>query len=414
MMGNKSLKLLQISVEVNSGSVGRIAEQIGIVAINNGWDSYITFARNHNQSKSNLIKIGNKIDLYWHGLMTRIFDTHCLHSTRATKKLVVQIKEIKPNIILLHHIHGYYLNMEVLFKYFSTIDIPIVWVFHDTWSITGHCGNYSDVVGCDRWKKECFKCPLKTFYPGSYVFDRSKKNFRQKKKLFTSINRLTIVPVSNWLATKVKESFFKDFDINVITNSIDIMAFSDTKSNVFRKKYGLINKFIMLGVSTAWSDMKGLQDYLQLSKLIDANSIIVLVGLTKKQIAELPDNIIGIERTESVKELAQIYSESDVVLSLSYEETFGLTIVEGLACGTPGVVYNRSASPELIDEKTGFIVEPQDYNEILRVLKTIKDNGRLYYSHNCRERAELLYDANKKFQSYVDLFNILINKNSHG
>ncbi len=138
-------KLLQISIEVNANSVGKIAEQIGEVAINQGWDSYITYARDNRPSKSKVLKIGNKFGIYWHGVMTRLFDRHCLHSTNATKKLIKQIKEIDPDVILLHHIHGYYLNMRELFAYLKLADKPVVWVFHDCWSFTGHCAHFYDI-----------------------------------------------------------------------------------------------------------------------------------------------------------------------------------------------------------------------------------------------------------------------------
>jgi len=168
--------LFQISIEVNSGSVGRIAEQIGEAAIAHGWSSYITYARNHQPSKSKIIQIGNKLDIYWHGLMTRLFDRHCLHSTRATKILIKQIETIKPDIIQLHHIHGYYLNMKTLFHYLSSLNIPVVWIFHDCWSITGHCTHF-DYVCCKKWQTGCYQCPQKGNYPSSFFLDRSSKNY---------------------------------------------------------------------------------------------------------------------------------------------------------------------------------------------------------------------------------------------
>lgn len=216
--------LLQISIEVNSGSVGRIAEHIGLQAIGNGWESYITYARNYQPSKSNTIKVGNKFDIYLHGIRTRLFDDHCYGSTIPTKKLIKQIKEINPDIILLHHIHGYFLNMKVLFDYLSKLDIPIVWTFHDCWSFTGHCAHFEE-IGCEKWMIECNACPLKKYYPASYVFDRSKENYKEKKKLFNSLKNLTIVPVSKWLGDLVKESFLSSNNIKVIYNGIDINTF---------------------------------------------------------------------------------------------------------------------------------------------------------------------------------------------
>ena len=111
--------LFQINVTCNWGSTGRIAEEIGQVAIQQGWDSYIAYGRGKPVSKSHLIRIGNDWDMYEHGLETRIFDNHGLASRRATRKLIRQIEEIRPDIIHLHNIHGYYINYQILFDYLS-------------------------------------------------------------------------------------------------------------------------------------------------------------------------------------------------------------------------------------------------------------------------------------------------------
>lgn len=406
--------LLQISIEVNSGSVGRIAEQIGQVAISNGWESYITYARNHQLSLSHTIKIGSIGDVYWHGLMTRIFDNHALCSKRATRKLIEKIKIIKPDIIQLHHIHGYFINMKMLFEYLSSVEIPIVWVFHDCWSFTGHCA-YFDSVNCDKWKNQCYSCPQKRNYPASVFLDHSKRNYLQKKKLFTSVNNMTIVSVSNWLANLVEESFLKRYSICVIPNAVDINIFTP-RTNILdtRLKYGIGSKNILLGVASCWDERKRLEDYVKLADVLPENTLIVLVGLNKKQIKSLPLGIIGIERTENVYELSLLYSMADIVLNLSVEETFGLTTVEGMACGTPGIVYNCTASPELITDETGIIVKKDDIKGVLVAVETILSKGKSYYTIACRKRAVKFYNKDNRFQDYIKLYEKLLNNKDDG
>jgi len=224
--------LFQITIAINSGSVGRIAEQIGQTVINHGWNSYITYSRKCLPSVSKTIKIGNKFDIYWHGINTRLFDNHCLCSTNATKKLIKQIEQIKPDIIQIHNIHGYFLNMRVLFDYLSLLNIPIVWTLHDCWSFTGHCAHF-DYIGCDKWITGCCKCPQKNKYPASKLLDRSKRNYELKKRLFSGVKNMTIVPVSFWLAEQVKCSFLNKYPIYVMQNGIDTNIFrpiTDTDS----------------------------------------------------------------------------------------------------------------------------------------------------------------------------------------
>jgi len=402
-------KLLQINSVVNSGSTGRIAEEIGQIAIAAGWESYIAYGRHARTSQSELIKIGSDWDIRMHGLQTRLFDKHGLASIAATREFVKQIKKIKPDIIHLHNIHGYYINIEILFRYLKDANIPVVWTFHDCWPMTGHCA-YFTFVECEKWKTQCFSCPQKKDYPGSFFLDRSKQNYTQKRKLFTSVNNITIVPVSNWLGEIVKQSYLKDYPIRVINNGIDVNVFSPQRGDGIRLKYGLADKFILLGVATAWGRRKGLHDFIELSKTLKDDEIIVLVGLKEDQIKILPENIIGITRTESTQELAEFYSSADVVMNISYEETFGLTTVEGFACGTPGIVYNTTASPELVDDSTGLIVDPGDIKGLVKAISQIKEKGKQSYSEACVKRAHRLYRKEDRYREYIELYEELLNK----
>jgi len=400
-------KVLQISIEVNSGSVGKIAEQIGEVVIEKGWKSYITCARNNNPSKSEVIKIGNKFDLYRQVIETRIFDNHCVGSKSSTIDLISKIKEIQPDIIHLHHLHGYFINVEILFRYLEESQIPIVWTFHDCWSFTGHCA-YFDFVGCEKWKTQCHHCEQKNEYPKSFLFDRSRQNYIDKKRIFNSVRNLTIVSVSNWLNNVVGQSFLSALPREVIYNGVDTELFKPN-NNTLRDKYNIGNQFMILGVATTWDRRKGLDDFVQLSdKLKDNDTIIVLVGLSITQINKLPSNIIGIQRTENQKELSGLYSSADLFMNLSVEETFGLTTAEALSCGTPALVYDATACPELVNENTGFVVKKNDISALVNVIDRVKSNGKLSYTHSCRNRAIALFNKKDCYLEYFELYKRLL------
>ncbi len=402
-------KILQISIEVNSGSVGRIAEQIGEKIIENNWESYITFARNNLPSKSKTIRIGNRFDVLWHVFMTRIFDNHCFESKKATRKLIEKIQEIKPDIIHLHHLHGYFINIEILFDYLSKSDIPVVWTFHDCWSFTGHCA-YFDFVACDKWKTECYQCPQKKEYPKSLIVDRSKKNFWQKKSLFNSVKKMTIVPVSFWLGDLVKQSFLGGHSVKVIQNGINLDNFKKTDSRAeIKAKYKIAeNSFIILGVASTWDRRKGLAYFIKMSEMLDDSHQIVLVGLSKKQLKEIPKNIIGIERTENVQQLAALYSAADVFANPTLEDTFPTTNLESLACGTPVITFKTGGSPESITEETGIVVPKGDLNALIEGIQTIKKNTKEYYSKQCEARAVNNYNKDVKFEDYIALYKELL------
>lgn len=397
-------KLLQIAVEGNTGSTGTIAESIGVLSMQNGWESYIAHGRFSRSSKSKIIKVGNYLDIMLHGLETRLFDRHGLGSCKATKILIKHIKDIKPDIIHLHHLHGYYINIEVLFDFLAKESIPIVWTFHDCWSITGHCCHF-DFIKCDKWKTECNHCPQKKEYPASFLIDRSRENYKLKKELFTSVPNMLVVPVSNWLDGIVNDSFMGDISRHVIYNGVDVDLFTPISNhNNVKEKLNIGNSFMILGVASPWGKRKGLNDFIKLSKSIGKNNIIVLVGLNKSQIKKLPPTIIGLARTENQQQLRDLYATADVFLNLSVEETFGLTTAEALACGTPAVVYNATACPEVVDADTGIIVNKNDIDGLLAAIETIKKKGENYYSVACRERAVKFFNKNDRFNEYIDLY----------
>lgn len=404
-------KLFQIALESNKGSVGRIAEQIGETVMENGWKSYVTFARESSPSTSEVIKIGTKLDVYRHGIETRIFDNHCFSSKSATRDLIKTIKKIKPDVIHMHHLHGYYLNIEILFEYLKESGLPLVWTFHDCWSFTGHCAHF-DFVGCDKWKTQCYSCEQKGEYPKSLFFDRSRQNYIDKKRIFNSVENLTIVSVSKWLDGKVKESFLKNIDSRVIYNGVDLNCFYPKDSRVlFDNKYKTKGKYLMIGVATTWDSKKGFSDFISLSKELNESFIIILIGLNKKQLKNLPSNVIGIERTESQDELCEFYSASDLFLNLSVEETFGLTTVEALACGLPVIVYNATASPELVSDDTGYVVEKGNIKELIETILKVKTLGKQHFTLASRDRAISLFDKNERFLEYFNLYNEILNKN---
>lgn len=406
------MKLLQINSVVNSGSTGRIAEQIGLTAQRAGWESYIAYGRNASNSQSNLIKIGNKADVLWHGVMSRFLDAHGRGSRCATRKFVDVIREINPDIIHLHNIHGYYLNYEILFKYLKQANIPVVWTMHDCWPLTGHCA-YFDYVRCELWKTNCRNCVNKLEYPSTIGIDCSRYNHESKLKQFNSIKNMTLVPVSKWLADVVSVSRLNNAKVQVINNGIDLSQFNiqDTSGVMaMRERLGLHDERVLLGVTNCWDRRKGLNDFVRLSKRVPNNWKIVLVGLTDDQIKELPRNIIGVKRTESVQQLAIIYSMASVFVNLTYEDTYPTTNLEAIACGTPVVTYRTGGSPESISPDTGFVVDQGDLTGVVDAVKNVLEQDREMYRKTCRTYAEMNFNMEDKFQEYIDLYNVILNK----
>ncbi|HIB38462.1 glycosyltransferase [Mesonia sp.] len=394
------MKVLQINTVVNSGSTGRIAEEIGELLLQNNHESLIAYGRGKGKSSSKLLKIGNKFDQYKHGLSTLLFDKHGLSSITSTRKAINEIESFKPDIIHLHNIHGYYLNYKELFDYIKSKSKPIVWTFHDAWPITGHC-SYFDSVGCEKWKTHCNNCPITNHYPKS-LSDRSFKNFEDKLGSYGNYD-LHIVTPSKWLKTIVESSFLKNNKIIKIHNGIDIDKFKILNLKRTEQK-------IILGVASTWDKRKGLKDFIELSKQLNKNYSIVLIGLSKKQIKGLPNNIKGIERTESIDDLVNWYNKASFFINPTYVDNFPTTNIEALACGTPIITYDTGGSAEAIknESEVGYVVEKGNVSRIAEIIENFS------YSEDvglkCRDSAIKHFNKIERYLDYINLYHSILKK----
>ncbi len=398
------MKILQINTSVNTGSTGRIAEEIGQKLVGSGHESYIAFSKKGPaESRSNLIQIGSPTDVFIHGLKTRLMDAHGFGSEQATKSLIGEIEKVDPDIIGLHNLHGYYLNIEVLFSYLKKVQKPVVWTFHDCWPFTGHC-SFFDYVSCDKWKTECHDCPLSDKYPASWFWDNSRENFHRKKELFNGLKNMVIITPSHWLKKLVGQSFLSDYPAEVIHNGIDLDRFKPTDPTDVLEKYQLLGKKVLLGVASVWDRRKGLDYFFELNKRLDDSYRMVLIGLSEEKIKTLPENIIGIERTENIDELVSFYNAADVFLNPTLVDNFPTTNLEALACGTPVITFDTGGSPEAVDEQTGIVVDKGNTAQLFEAVEKVLSRDSESYRHNCRNRAVTLYDKDARFSDYIDVY----------
>ena len=400
-------KLLQINVSVNTGSTGRIAEEIGQRAIATGYDSYIAYGRDARDSQSKIIHIGSKWNNRWHGMATLFLDAHGFASNCATRRFIKQIEVIKPDVILFHNLHGYYLNIDILLTYLKDKNIPIFWTLHDCWPFTGHC-SYFDAVECNKWQTHCEHCPNTKGYPKSLFLDRSQSNFDKKRALLTALPNVTFVPVCRWMGSVVEKSYMKGRPLRVIYNGTNVDVFKPQKEDVIddmRKKYGVSGEKVILGVASTWDRRKGLLDFEWLSGQLPDDCQIVLVGLSEEQIKGLPKGIVGIRRTESVQELATLYSLADLFVNPTYVDNFPTTNIEALACGTPVITYNTGGSPEAIDRNTGIVVPKGDKEALKESIVEVVSSTDKYGSEACRKRAVENFNKDDRFGDYIELFN---------
>ncbi len=402
----KNKKILFVNSIVGTGSTGRLITGLCRALSEEGAESLVCYGRKSAPGDVSCYRIGSDRGVYVHGMISRLTDRHGLYSSGAAKALVRQIASFEPDLIHLHNIHGYYLNYEILFRFLREYGRPILWTLHDCWSFTGHCTHF-EYIGCKRWQEQCHDCMQLREYPKSVLFDASEKNYRKKKELFTGIRDLSLVTPSAWLKGKTEQSFLKDYPVSVIPTGIDLTQFQPTESSL-REKYHLRDKMVLLGVANPWRERKGLEDFIRLSSMMPENVRIVMIGLKKRQLSLIPKNVIGIEKTDSVKEMAAWYSLADLHVNLTYEDTFPTTNLESMACGTPVLTYGAGGSPESVAEGCGFVLPVGDLEGVRRIVSECGRKNEEISKACIRQAAR--YDKAVRFREYIEKYEEILHQ----
>jgi len=399
------MRVLQINTTYKTGgSTGRIVFDLHQTMQKRQIESFVTYGYTYKKEEEDnkIYQIESIFDLKVNILKTRIFGKHGFYNYFVTKKLLEKISEIKPDVIHLHNIHNHYINASLLFSYIKKNNIPVVWTLHDCWAFTGWCA-YFDYSGCSKWETGCHTCSSLHDYPFTWFFDRSRELYNEKKQLFCGVKNLTIVSPSEWLARLVSNSFLKEYPLKVINNGIDLSKFTYRESE-FHKKYNLTGKKIVLAVANNFSKRKGVDFLLRLPWLLPTDYKLVLLGINKENLNNLPNNCIGILKTTNIDDLVATYSAADVFINPTLEDNFPTTNIEALACGTPCVTYITGGSHEIIDEKVGLAVIKNDEKEFVDAIKTIVNKGKQMYFNACISKAQDLYNKELKYGEYIELY----------
>lgn len=386
------MKVVQLNAVCGVGSTGGITIGISRMLAEHGVENYILYT-NGNYDYEFGINYSSRFHVKTSAALAKILGNYGFNSVSSTKRLISLLDKIQPDIVHLHNIHGHDLNLDMFFRYIKETGVRVIWTFHDCWAFTGYCMHF-DVLHCKKWQTLCENCPQAKHY--SLFKDRSRKLYLKKKELFTSIDDLTIVSPSRWLAELAGHSFLKKYPIEVINNGIDLNIFTP-RTSTLKKDYGIENKRVIIGVP------KGkLHYFLELNNILSDEYKMVLVGLTEKEIKRIPSNIIGLPRTKNRIEMAQLFSAADVYINLTLEDTFPTVNLEALACGTPVITFNTGGSPEAIDDATGEVVEKGNITAMFEAVKTICEGENR--SDACIERAHRLYDGRERFNDYFELY----------
>lgn len=397
------MRILMINVVCGIRSTGRICTDLATELEKQGHEVRIAYGRENvpEQFQKYAVRIGNDLDVKIHGLKARVFDGAGFGSKRATRKFIEWVKEYDPDVIHLHNIHGYYINVKILFNYLRKSNKKIIWSFYDCWPFTGHCAHF-DLNNCDKWKQGCNKCEYIKDYPKSYI-TQSTFNYKRKKALFTGLSKMSIIVPSMWMKSIVEQSFMCEYNVQVMPNGIDTTIFRKIESD-FRKNNRITQEQCMiLGVSSFWTKEKGIEYFIELEKKLSSDKYrIVVVGNLMPE-TKLTKNIIHIKSTDSIHKLCEIYSVADVFVNPTLQETQGLTTLESLACGTTVIVFNTGGAPECVNDMCGQVIEKGNVDALIDAIEKISSKQKVFKTEECRRVSEQ-YEVKELYKPIIDLY----------
>ncbi|MBQ9327976.1 MAG: glycosyltransferase [Solobacterium sp.] len=396
------MKSVQIT-NSSSGSIGMISRSISEALKGAGIENriYITYQA---PVGTDTFKYASDREVKWNSLKSHVSGNYGFHSRRITERLINELESYAPDLVHIHNIHGHDVNVELLFQYLQTKQIPVIYTFHDCWAFTGYCPHYA-YAGCEQWKTECNTCPIRKRF--SFFFDHSSLNFQKKQRTLEPMNQLTIVTPSQWMKDQVGQSFLRDKQVTVIPNGIDLQVFHPASSDI-KKELGITKQYVLLNIANQISSRKGYDDLVELSARLPEEFQLVMLGLKEQEISELPEGILGLQRVSDTETLVKLYSMADAFVNPTHEDTFPTVNIESIACGTPVVTYQTGGSPEIIDANTGKVVKEYDVEGLTTAVIDVAEHTA-DYSAACRARALALFDKERCLNRYLELYKQLLN-----
>lgn len=396
------MRVFQLNTFCGVKSTGRIASEIARLVEEDGGECRIGYGVPgiSKESEPFACQIGSKYGRKLHAVIRKLLDAEGYGSWLATRKLIRDMKAFSPDLIHLHNVHGCYLHLPTLFRYLKKSGLPVVWTLHDCWPFTGHCA-YFDYSGCEKWKTGCHHCPQQHSYPVCIGLDGSRRNYQDKKRWFTQLNKLTFVAPCEWMKQPLSQSFMQKYPVRVIYNGVNLDSFKPVHSDL-RSRYHLEDKRVCLSVAAEWDHRKGLKYLCESARMLGDEYRFVVIGLEKAQIADLPGNVIGLEKTANVQELAAWYTLADCLVNPTLEDNMPMVNLEALACGTPIVTFATGGCPEAVDENTGIVVPKGDQDALNKAIRQLASQ-KVQRTDACVQRAKR-FDAARTFRDYLDLY----------
>ena len=396
------MKVLLIDVNCKDSSTGRIVYDLYTNINAAGDTAAVCYGRGKQVIAPNIYKFGLDWETRLHALLTRITGYTGCFSPFSTKRLLKFIKDFQPDVVHIHELHAYFVNIKPVLSYLKNAKIPTIFTLHCEFMYTGKCGH---AMECEKWKTQCADCPSVKGYPKSLFFDRTKQMFLEKKKLYEGYENLYITAPSGWLLNRAGQSMLGGKPSQVIPNGIDTEVFCPRDTASLRSSLGIgaEEKVILALAPDLMGDHKGGKHVVDIAKKLAGEKIrFVMVGAGDPTVP-VPENVFLNGPVYDKDLLAQYYSLADAFVICSIRENFPTTCLEAQCCGTPVYGYDAGGTKETALEKQGRFVPYGDTQGLAELLlaaprKTAESAEVL------RQQAEQAYGKRQMFERYRTLY----------
>jgi glycosyltransferase involved in cell wall biosynthesis len=317
------------------------------------------------------------------------------------------------DVITLHWVGGFF-DYPSFFAGYPK-HVPLVWRMADMGVLTGGC-HYTQ--GCEKFTQSCGACPQ---LGSSDPIDLSRRNFGTKKWSFSHVGPagLHIVGPSRWIASEAKRSgVLGEFPVTVIPNGLDIEEFAPRDKGFSRDLWNIPReaKVVLFAAESLVNVRKGFHHLTgALAAMKETkNLLLVSVGSAGGKF-ELPAGLphLPLGRVNNDRMLSTIYSAADLFVIPSLQESFGQTVIESLACGTPVVGFSSGGIPDMVRPgETGWLAPTGDTNALRdAIAEALSDDGkRVAMSARCRAVAVSEYSLEVQARAYSKLYETLVSR----
>ncbi len=403
------MKVLQINAVYGQGSTGTIVRDIENLCEQAGIECYVASPDKKVLNAKHGYIIGNMIDHKLHALLSRIHGKQAYFSHIPTRNLIRWMDKIKPDIVHLHNLHSNYIHLNILLQYLAKKDIKTIITLHDCWFFTGGCFHYT-AIGCYKWLVDCKNCPKKKQDTPSFFRKHSAKILADRKKKLLAIPHLYITDVSEWMSHEALKSFLRDTPNYIIRNGIDMQIFRPLHSD-FRIRLGLENKYVILGPASKWLLPVNRDLLINFVGQMQTDEILLLFGVCTDKQMDYLDSLHFLDGkvrtygyTKNRKELAALYTMSDIFVNTTHEDSLSLINVEAQACGTPVVTFDQTGPKETVDNVNSFNVPVGDVEKLYKKIKLVRKSSKEVISRKCQMFVENKFDMHNNYQLYIKLY----------